>query len=174
MTTEPLALLRTAEAYLAATHEHASRHDNLGADLTCGGCSLWERITATLAEQSAPAPLAPAGRTVALSETHQRMLGYALDLADDEAATDGSEITEDEQDALAELRRITTMPALADRAAVLREAAELADELAMEMRHGGGEDGDAWPEEWSSREVRDAVQSVAAAIRTLAAEAQQP
>jgi hypothetical protein len=63
MTTDPLALLRTAEAYLAATHEHASRHDNLGADLTCGGCALRERISVVLtAAASAPAdPCHPCG-----------------------------------------------------------------------------------------------------------------
>ncbi|MGD6750961.1 hypothetical protein [Streptomyces sp. BH105] len=62
MTTAPLALLRTAETYLAATHEHAARHDNLGADYTCGGCQLRERIAAALAEASVTAdPCHPCG-----------------------------------------------------------------------------------------------------------------
>ncbi|MEU1494316.1 hypothetical protein ABZ456_29190 [Streptomyces sp. NPDC005776] len=58
----------------------------------------------------------------------------------------------------------------ADRATVLREAAELADRLASEMRNGEAD----WPEEWSSREVRDAVTSVGKKLRRLADEAQQP
>ncbi|MGX9921767.1 hypothetical protein ACWIG4_18155 [Streptomyces sp. NPDC002248] len=58
------------------------------------------------------------------------------------------------------------MPPPAARAAVLREAADLADRLGEEMRENDG----GWPEEWSSREVRDAVQSVASAIRDLADE----
>src|SRR5690606_36152072 len=66
---------------------------------------------------------APADQAAVLSETERRMLEYALDLADDEIATDGSDFTDEEEDALAELRRIVTKPIAADRAAVLREAA---------------------------------------------------
>lgn len=55
MTTDPIAVLRTAETYLTVTHEHASRHDDLGANFTCGGCALRERIAALLAAPSTPA-----------------------------------------------------------------------------------------------------------------------
>lgn len=51
-----------------------------------------------------------AERARALTETEQRMLEYALDLADDEVARDGSDFSDDEEDALAELRRIATKP----------------------------------------------------------------
>jgi len=57
----------------------------------------------------------------------------------------------------------------AARADVLREAADVADRLAHEMRHG---ESDEWPEEWSSREVRDAVRSVGEKLRGLADEVQ--
>lgn len=43
-----IALLRDAEAYLSALHVHVARHDQIGADLTCGGCLLRERIAAAL------------------------------------------------------------------------------------------------------------------------------
>lgn len=48
--TSPIDLLREAEAYLSALHEHAARHDVLGAELGCCGCQLRERITAMLAD----------------------------------------------------------------------------------------------------------------------------
>ena len=50
-TTNPptaVALLRDAEAYLSALHVHVARHDNIGADLTCSGCLLRDRIAAAL------------------------------------------------------------------------------------------------------------------------------
>lgn len=69
-----------------------------------------------------------------LSETERKMLEYALDLADEEIATDGSDFTDEEEDALAELRRIVTKPIATGtfelrgdteiRAAALREAAD--------------------------------------------------
>jgi hypothetical protein len=61
---------------------------------------------------------APADRAAVLTETQRRMLDYALDQADDEIARDGSAFTDEEEDAVAELRRLTTLPAPADRAAV--------------------------------------------------------
>jgi hypothetical protein len=51
------------------------------------------------------------------------------------------------------------------RAEAYRDAARLGDQLAAEMREADGR----WPEEWSSREVRDAVQSVAGELRNHAA-----
>ncbi|MFZ3592272.1 hypothetical protein [Streptomyces sp. BH104] len=59
MTTGPTDLLRQAETYLATLHEHAARHDNLGADFACAGCALRKRIAALPAEELA-APPAPA------------------------------------------------------------------------------------------------------------------
>lgn len=57
-----LAMLRVAEAYLSALHGSVARHDNLGANLGCLGCELWDRIAAAmprLAEQQAAAPAVP-------------------------------------------------------------------------------------------------------------------
>lgn len=42
-------LLSDAESYLSALHGSVARHDNLGANLTCGGCQLRDRITPALA-----------------------------------------------------------------------------------------------------------------------------
>lgn len=62
MTTDPTDLLRQAETYLSALHTSVARHDNLGADLTCHGCQLRERIAAALAEASVTAaPCHPCG-----------------------------------------------------------------------------------------------------------------
>ena len=55
---------------------------------------------------AAPAAQSPAAPAARLSETERRMLEYALDLADEEVARDGSEFSDDEEDALAELRRL--------------------------------------------------------------------
>jgi hypothetical protein len=52
------------------------------------------------------------------------------------------------------------------RAEVLREAADVADRLALEFRDV--DDVGIWPEEWSSRDVRDAVQTVAGELRRTA------
>ncbi|MFC7983842.1 hypothetical protein [Streptomyces sp. NPDC057336] len=92
-----------------------------------------DRQLAALRQQVA----APVDRAAALSETERRMLEYALDLADEEIATDGSDFTDDEEDALAELRRIVTKPTDTGgfelrgdteiRAAALREAADRVD-----------------------------------------------
>ncbi|TFV32282.1 hypothetical protein E4K10_18120 [Streptomyces sp. T1317-0309] len=49
-------------------------------------------------------------------------------------------------------------------------AADIADQTATDMRENDG----TWPEEWSSRDVRDAVQAAAAKIRTRAAQMQEP
>ncbi|AVH58403.1 MULTISPECIES: hypothetical protein [Streptomyces] len=54
------------------------------------------------------------------------------------------------------------------RAQAFEEAATIAEQVATEMRACDG----TWPEEWSSRDVRDAVESAAGRIRA-AAEAQQ-
>lgn len=59
MTTGPTDLLRQAETYLATLHEHAARHDNLGADFACAGCALRKRIAALPAEELT-VPSAPA------------------------------------------------------------------------------------------------------------------
>ena len=72
--TNPAALLREAvvllsdtESYLSALHGAVARHDHLGADLTCGGCTLRDRITAarrvlgTTTGQPATAPWPPTG-----------------------------------------------------------------------------------------------------------------
>ena len=67
-------------------------------------------------------------------------------------------------------RRLDDPAPVDTRTAALAEAADLAARLADEMREGGVE----WPEEWSSREVRDAVAFVAAAIRTHAQQAKEP
>ncbi|MFF0588486.1 hypothetical protein ACFYWD_21215 [Streptomyces sp. NPDC003781] len=81
--------------------------------------------------------------SVPLSETERKMLDYALDLADEEVATDGSDFTDDEEDALAELRRIVTKPIATGtfelrgdteiRAAALREAIALLDQRASSI-----------------------------------------
>lgn len=48
-----LSLLRDTEAHLSALHVHAARHDHIGADLTCGGCLLRDRIAAALPQLAA-------------------------------------------------------------------------------------------------------------------------
>jgi hypothetical protein len=53
------------------------------------------------------------------------------------------------------------------RVETLHEAADTADRMAFEMRNC---EDDTWPEEWSSREVRDAVQSVGGELRRMAEE----
>ncbi|MBP0456233.1 hypothetical protein [Streptomyces montanisoli] len=50
------------------------------------------------------------------------------------------------------------------RAAAFEEAATIAEQVAAEMRECDG----TWPEEWSSRDVRDAVESAAGRIRSAA------
>jgi hypothetical protein len=52
------------------------------------------------------------------------------------------------------------------RAEVLREAADATDKLAMEFREA--DETDEWPEEWSSREVMEAVREVAGEMRRMA------
>ncbi|MFJ9112980.1 hypothetical protein [Streptomyces sp. NPDC102283] len=44
-----LRLLEDAEGYLSALHGAVGRHDHIGADLTCGGCALRDRLTPALA-----------------------------------------------------------------------------------------------------------------------------
>ncbi|MFD5221428.1 hypothetical protein ACFWMH_27685 [Streptomyces tendae] len=102
---------------------------------------------------------------VPLSETERKMLEYALDLADEEIATDGSDFTDEEEDALAELRRIVTKPIATGtfelrgdteiRAAALREAADVvaAHPGPIPYRPQLDEDGGFW---WDTRD-RDAV-----------------
>lgn len=43
------ALLRDAERHLSALHGSVARHDNLGANLSCAGCELRDRIREELA-----------------------------------------------------------------------------------------------------------------------------
>ena len=43
---EAVVLLSDTESYLSALYGAVARHDHLGADLTCGGCTLRDRITA--------------------------------------------------------------------------------------------------------------------------------
>ncbi|MER5892305.1 hypothetical protein [Streptomyces sp. NPDC001876] len=38
-------VLRDTESYLSALHGSVARHDQLGANLTCGGCQLRDRVT---------------------------------------------------------------------------------------------------------------------------------
>ncbi|WP_069743059.1 hypothetical protein [Streptomyces sp. EN23] len=42
-------VLGDAQSYLSALHGHVARHDNLGADFTCGGCDLHARLAPALA-----------------------------------------------------------------------------------------------------------------------------
>lgn len=60
-------LLRDAEAYLSALHVHVARHDNIGVDLTCGGCLLRDRIAAALPTLAEPAADLERARRVAVA-----------------------------------------------------------------------------------------------------------
>lgn len=73
--TEPtaLALLRDAESYLSALHGSVARHDNLGADLTCGGCKLRDQIASALPLLAAEQP--PADRAAVLREAADEIAG---------------------------------------------------------------------------------------------------
>lgn len=124
--TEPtaLALLRDTEAYLSALHVHVARHDNIGADLTCGGCLLRDRIAAALPQLAAPVPSADqtADRAAILTEAERTMLTYALDQAqekiwsedgftdEDQAAVDSPRRMADEADAIASCPGYETSP----------------------------------------------------------------
>lgn len=68
MTTEPdvLDLLNDVDAYLCALHVHSARHDQIGADFTCGGCLLRERVAAALPVLAAVPVPPPTDQTAAL------------------------------------------------------------------------------------------------------------
>ncbi len=83
-----LTLLRDVEAYLSALHVHVARHDNIGADFTCGGCLLRDRIAAALPQLAAvPVPAADqtTDRAAVLSEAAGR---YEEILAKADTASD--------------------------------------------------------------------------------------
>ncbi|CAK7288628.1 hypothetical protein [Streptomyces misionensis] len=89
------------EAIAAAVWERCGRSDS-------GACVEDDPRNIAVAALAAilsvlPEPADAASR---LSEVERRMLEYALDLADDEIARDGSEFSDDEEDAVAELRRL--------------------------------------------------------------------
>ena len=65
MTTNPIALdlLKLAEHYLSALHGPVARHDQLGLNLSCGGCALRDEIRDVLPKLAAVVPGAPATRT---------------------------------------------------------------------------------------------------------------
>jgi hypothetical protein len=48
VTDQTVDLLRQAANYLSALHGSVSRHDNLGADLTCAGCALRDQVETEL------------------------------------------------------------------------------------------------------------------------------
>jgi len=95
---EPARLLRDVERYLSALHGSVARHDNLAADYGCAGCELRDRIAAAIWERQNP------GRRWADCEYRWR--------ADAEADADAV---------------LSVLPASADRATVLREAADRID-----------------------------------------------
>ncbi|MER5678654.1 hypothetical protein ABT081_17105 [Streptomyces sp. NPDC002238] len=165
--TNPAALLREAvvllsdtESYLSALHGAVARHDHLGADLTCGGCTLRDRITAaqrvlgTTTGQPATAPWPPTGdqRPDHGLYTLLRRVGLTPEAAQQEIDTYTQTI----------LARQTPAPAV-DRATVLNERADFFEGV---LRNAADPEGD--PRYWS------AISDVIRGLRQQAAEAQQP
>lgn len=122
MTTNPIALdlLKLAEHYLSALHGSVARHDNLGLNLSCGGCALRDEIRDVLPKLAAVVPGAPATRTadrIAEALYAHNHPGWATRYTD---------LDQDERDTyLARADAVlAVLPPPVDRAAVLREAAD--------------------------------------------------
>lgn len=119
-------LLRDAEAYLSALHVHVARHDNIGADLTCGGCLLRDRIAAALPGLAGSAPVPPpADRAAADRERiaaalyrhewpHKQVWEQALPM-------DRTDFLAQADAVLAELRRMADVSPAHEPTATLRE-----------------------------------------------------
>lgn len=127
-----LELLKDARSYLSALHGSVARHDQLAANLGCGGCELRDRITAALPQLATASPAgrcandtdgdgncaacahnpeAPCrqplpDRAMPLSDTERQFLTFALDLAADRMASHGDEFGDEDEAALKRLRRV--------------------------------------------------------------------
>ncbi|MFD8200016.1 hypothetical protein [Streptomyces sp. NPDC059701] len=132
--------LRTTPSSIGADNPQLGfpSHHQPGESGYLGWCALCIRDIDALADAVLAVLPATTDQTAVLSETERKMLEYALDLADEEIATDGSDFTDEEEDALAELRRIVTKPTTTEfelrgdteiRATALREAADRLAEL---------------------------------------------
>ncbi|MFF0512462.1 hypothetical protein [Streptomyces sp. NPDC004250] len=138
-----LALLRDAEHYLSALHGSVARHDNLGVNLTCAGCSLRAVIAGTLPTLAvAPVSSPPADQTALRDRIAAALREHYLSTNRDDADADrnmpcrcgdwrepGAE-ADDENDWDAHLAEValTSLPAPLDRAeydAVVDEADRL-------------------------------------------------
>ena len=123
MTTNPIALdlLKLAEHYLSALHGSVARHDNLGLNLSCGGCALRDEIRAVLPTLDA-AVVAPPPATRADARDRIAEALYAHNHPG--WATRYTDLDQDERDTyLARADAVlAVLPPPADRAAVLREA----------------------------------------------------
>ena len=124
MTTNPIALdlLKLAEHYLSALHGSVARHDNLGLNLSCGGCALRDEIRAVLPTLDA-AVVAPPPATRADARDRIAEALYAHNHPGWARYTD---LDQDERDTyLARANAVlAVLPPPVDRAAVLREAAD--------------------------------------------------
>ena len=163
--TNPAALLREAvvllsdtESYLSALHGAVARHDHLGADLTCGGCTLRDRITAarrvlgTTTGQPATAPWPPTGVERPDHELYTLLRRTGLT----------PEAAQQKIDTYTQTIRTQPAPAV-NRAAVLNERADFFEGV---LRNAADPEGD--PRYWS------AISDVIRGLRQQAAEAQQP
>jgi len=196
--TNPAALLREAvvllsdtESYLSALHGAVARHDHLGADLTCGGCTLRDRITAarrvlgTTTGQPATAPWPPTGveRPDHALYTLLRKAGLTPEAAQQKIDTYTQTI----------LARQTAPAPTVDRAAVLNEDAEGGELVCVDEcgwcdacgMEPFGTSAEGWREaarflRRTARESPDFLGAIRGArliedeLRRLAAEAQQP
>ena len=126
MTTNPLALdlLKLAEHYLSALHGSVARHDNLGLNLSCGGCALRDEIRGVLPTLDAVVPGPPATRTADRDRIAQVIREFPFD---DFGLDDVSYLLASEPDTQEWVPRLAgavlaVLPPPAERAAVLREA----------------------------------------------------
>ncbi|MFF2852626.1 hypothetical protein ACFVT5_40995 [Streptomyces sp. NPDC058001] len=156
-----LGLLRDAERYLSALHGSVARHDNLGADFTCEGCTLRDRIAAAVPGLAA-VPSAPADRADLRDRIAQALYERERPPRDPhwpDVYVSDREVFEGMADAV-----LAVLPP-ADRAAVLSEAADaLAAECQVHRAPGLNH--------WNPLRVRG-MSDAEQLLRRLAAEAQQ-
>jgi hypothetical protein len=151
-------LLRDAENYLSALHGSVARHDNLAANLSCAGCELRDRLGVELRAVSSAAP--PADRAE-LRDRIRRAVCEASGFAWDSDMLEPDEYGEVADAVLA------VLPAPADRAAILQEAAT---RLEADMERFFAE----WPDEPRNSPYALGRKDAATELRRVADEAQQP
>ena len=118
MTTNPIALdlLKLAEHYLSALHGSVARHDQLGLNLSCGGCALRDEIRGVLPTLDAAVVAPPPATRADARDRIRRAICEAEGFAWDSDMLEPDEYGEAADAVLA------VLPEPVDRAAVLREA----------------------------------------------------